>query len=269
MTTARYFANLGWHVYAGVLPGEDPSQLLAPPSASLTIIPIDITKAEMIHEAAYQVKQHTGESGLDVLINNAGIAVAGPLEILPLDDIRRQMEVNFIGQIAVTQAFLPLLRQSRGRIINIGSILGRVVTPFSGPYCASKFAVEAMTEALRKELMPWGIEVVVIEPTIISTAIWGKTSGWLEEIRSELPPDAQKLYGQRLNIMQESIGDQQNISGPPEEVARIVYQAATAQKPKARYTVGPDRLIMGFAVRFLPDRLREQILMRRLKMWQR
>ncbi|MEO1167023.1 MAG: SDR family NAD(P)-dependent oxidoreductase, partial [Chloroflexota bacterium] len=144
--TARHMHALGWQVFAGVYPGEDTTKLTEGinDSARLHVVDIDITNAEMVATAQAKIAQHTDK--LHGLVNNAGISVSGPLEVLPLDDIRRQMEVNVIGQIAVTQAMMPMIRTATGRIVNVASILGRLVAPFSGPYCASKFALEAVTD---------------------------------------------------------------------------------------------------------------------------
>ena len=177
------------------------------------------------------------------------------------------MDVNFFGQIAVTQAFMPLVRQATGRIINVASILGRIVVPFSGPYCASKFAMEAITDALRMELMPDGIHVVAIQPTIIGTGIWAKQHAWQDEMMSELPPEARQKYEQRLQILSQSTTDQQHLSAPPDIIAQAIDHAMTSATPKTRYTVGPDKAGLLLMAHFVPDRLRDQILMRRINLW--
>jgi len=263
--TARHMHQLGWEVFAGVYPGEDTSALTADISDRLHLIPVDITQADMVRKAQEQIAQHT--NSLDGLVNNAGIALTGPMEFLPIDDIRRQIEVNYIGQVAVTQALLPMIRQAKGRIINVASILGRVVTPFSGAYCASKFAMEAFTDVLRMELRQWHIDVVAIEPTIIQTAIWQKVSEWQAMVLEELPAHAQALYGEQLAIMAQSTVDQQAISVSPQVIADAIDHALCSSKPKTRYTVGQDALILSLAWRFVPDRLRDQIILRRLNLW--
>src|SRR5574341_29762 len=164
---ALYLDELGYRVFAGVRRPSDGETLKAKASARLTPVVMDVTDVASIDRAVETVKQAVGSVGLAGLVNNAGIGVGGPLEVVPLADLRKQFEVNVIGQVAVTQAFLPLLRQGRGRIVNMGSIAGRVVMPFMGPYSASKFALEALTDAMRLEFQPWGIQVSIVEPGAI------------------------------------------------------------------------------------------------------
>lgn len=267
LATAKHFDALGWQVFAGVLPQENTTRLLEGASERLRTVPIDITDSTMVRAAGETVAKALDSAGLIGLVNNAGIAVPGPLEILPLEDIRRQMEVNFTAQISVTQAFLPLIRRAQGRIVNIGSILGRVVTPYSGAYCASKFAIEAFTEALRMELRPWRIHVSVVEPTIIATNIWKEADKHLDIIHSELSGSARELYNERIALMQKATQAQSQIAGSTDKVVKAIVHALTAPRPKTRYPVGPDARIMVFISRFLPDRWREQIILRRLGMW--
>ncbi|MEK7693262.1 MAG: SDR family oxidoreductase, partial [Chloroflexota bacterium] len=169
---ALHLDALGWRVFAGVRKGADGEALQRKASARLIPVRIDVTDQASIASACDAVAQELGARGLDGLVNNAGIAVAAPLEFVPIDDLRRQLEINVIGQIAVTQAFLALIRTARGRIVNIGSVSGKLATPFTGPYSASKFAMEALTDALRIELRPWKIEVSIVEPGSIATPIW-------------------------------------------------------------------------------------------------
>lgn len=263
--TARQLHSMGWEVFAGVFPNEDTSALTAHITERLHLIEIDVTNTDMIRSAQDAIRRQTDT--LDALVNNAGTAITGPMEVLPIEDIRRQMEVNYIGQIAVTQAMLPLIRAAQGRIVNVASILGRLVVPFSGPYCASKFAVQAFTDALRMELRPWKIPVIAIQPTVIQSAIWQKQLEWQEMVREELPPHAQEMYAEQLTIMEKSTRDQQAIAASPQVVADAIAEALNSPNPKTRYTVGPDALILTLLWRFLPDSLRDQVLMRRLKMW--
>lgn len=267
LATAKQLDARGWRVFAGVLPQEDTARLRDGASERLHIVPIDITQPQLVYAARDTVSRALGDGGLKGLVNNAGIAVPGPLEILPLDDIRRQMEVNFTAQVAVTQAFLPLIRRGGGRIVNIGSILGRVVTPYSGAYCASKFAIEAFTEALRMELRPWGIPVSVVEPTIIATNIWKETDKHLDTIHSELSGPARELYAAFIIRMQQATQAQSRLAAPTDKVVAAIVHALSARRPKTRYPVGPDARAMVFISRFLPDRWREQIILRRLGMW--
>ena len=169
--SALHLASLGFKVFAGVRRDEDADRLRAVANGSIEPVHIDVTDQASIDAAAGRVREATGGS-IAGLVNNAGIAVPGPLEHLPVDEFRRQLEVNVTGQVAVTQAFLPMLRPSRGRIVNIGSIGGRVAAPMLGPYAASKHAMEGLTDSLRRELRPSGIEVSIIRPGPIATEIW-------------------------------------------------------------------------------------------------
>ena len=174
---ALHLDQLGWRVFAGVRKDSDGEALQRKASPRLMPVRIDVTDAASIAGAREIVARELGDRGLDGLVNNAGVVVAGPLEFVPMDDLRRQLEINVIGQIAVTQAFLSFVRTARGRIVNIGSVSGKMATPFVGPYAASKFAMEALTDALRCELRPWGIQVSIVEPGSIATPIWEKDAG--------------------------------------------------------------------------------------------
>jgi NAD(P)-dependent dehydrogenase (short-subunit alcohol dehydrogenase family) len=188
---------------------------------------------------------------LDGLVNNAGIAVAGPLEFLPADELRRQLEVNVVGQLRLVQMLLPALRASRGRIVNIGSISGRSALPFLGAYAMSKFALEAMSDALRIELRPWGIRVAIVEPGTIRTQMWTRE-------RPDPPEEAMTLYGGRISAFREFALKRAAGGAPAEAVAEVVEQALTAERPRARYLVGRDARIRA-GVERLPDRLRDRI----------
>jgi NAD(P)-dependent dehydrogenase (short-subunit alcohol dehydrogenase family) len=191
---------------------------------------------------------------LDGLVNNAGVAVAGPLEFLPAEELRRQLEVNVVGQLRMVQLVLPALREAQGRIVNIGSISGRSALPFLGAYAMSKFALEAMTDALRVELRPWGVRVAIVEPGTIKTPMWTRE-------RPDPPPEALTLYGERLAAFREFALKRSAGGAPPEAVAKVVEQALTADRPSARYLVGRDaRLRAG--VERLPNRIRDRVYKR-------
>lgn len=267
LATARKMDRLGARVFAGYLPGEDLTALKEDASSSLTPLPIDITNSQSIQAALKTITNAVGTSGLYGLVNNAGITVTGPIESIPLEAIRQQFDVNFFGHIAVTQAFLPLVRQAKGRIVNLCSILGRVVAPFSAPYCASKFAMEAYTDALRMELKPWGIHVVGIEPGLIRTPIWEKTLTNVDEFLAELPPNARELYGERYGItMRESIAGASTHASEPEEVGEAIAHALTAPRPKTRYLVGKEARLIATLRWLLTDRLLDALILRRYKM---
>jgi len=242
----------GYAVFAAVRRPTDADALKAVASSRLMPIFLDVTDAASIRSAADEVGARAPR-GLSGLVNNAGIAVGGPLEFIPLDELRRQVEVNVIGQVAVTQAFLPLLRRAGGRIVNIGSVSGRLASPLAGPYAASKFAMEAITDALRRELAPWDLKVVMIEAGNVSTPIWAKSASRAEEMLATLPPQARTLYGDDMAGMIRHAGNPPG-AGPPDAVARAVERALTARRPHPRYLVGRDAKIVMRLVRFLPDR---------------
>jgi NAD(P)-dependent dehydrogenase (short-subunit alcohol dehydrogenase family) len=267
LATARRFDILGWRVIAGVLPSDDTSELRANLSDNAYIIDIDITQAGDISKARQTIGKIIGDDGLHGLVNNAGIAVTGPIEALPMEAIRQQFEVNFFGHVAMTQALLPAIRQAKGRIVNITSILGRVTVPFSAPYCASKYAMEAYSDSLRMELMPDGIEVIIIEPTIIGTNIWTKQQTWQDEMMSELPPQQQAKYENRLKILRTTTDEQASLGESPDIIADTIQHAMTSKRPKARYTVGREANAFLFLAKSMPSRWRDQILMRRLHLW--
>src|SRR6185312_16425833 len=188
---ARRLAGLGFQVFAGVRRPED-GERLARDVPGLRPLILDVTDADSIAQATRTVEQQTGGRGLAGLVNNAGVAVPAPIEYQPIDDFRRQLEINLIGQVAVTQAFLPQLRAARGRIVNMSSIGGKVAVPLLGAYAASKFGLEGFSDTLRRELRPWGIRVAVVEPGTIATPIWDKGIASGDELTRTLPPAAQR-----------------------------------------------------------------------------
>jgi NAD(P)-dependent dehydrogenase (short-subunit alcohol dehydrogenase family) len=244
---AERLAGAGWRVFAGVR-----SEGAAP--AGATEVLLDVTDGESISRAVEAV----GEP-LDGLVNNAGIAVAAPLEYLPLDELRRQLEVNVVGQVAVTQAFLPALRAVRGRVVLIGSIAGTSALPFLGPYAISKFALEALADSLRVELEPDGIAVSIIRPGTIATPIWQKP----QPVADALAPEALEHYGPRLEALRSFAAARAAKAAPADKVAQAVEHALSARRPRTRYLVGRDARIRG-AIERLPDRLRDRIVSRTL-----
>lgn len=256
----------GWRVFAGVRRDVDAQRLRQHASQRLTPIMLDVTDQAQIEAAAATVGDAVGDAGLSGLVNNAGIAVPGPLEFLPIDELRRQLEVNVTGQVAVTQAFLPLLRKARGRIVNIGSISGKLATPLMGPYCASKFAVEALTDSLRQELRPWGIEVAIVEPGNIDTPIWQKGQAYGDELEKRLPREAMALYGPAVSALREAARKMEEAGIPPDRVARAVEHALTSRRPRTRYVVAFDATVQRLLAALAPDRLRDRLIAWQLKL---
>jgi len=260
---ALHLDRLGFQVFAGVRRDEDGQALRREASDRLVPVLLDVTDAASIEDAEGRVAEAVGATGLAGLVNNAGVAVAGPLEFLPLSELRRQLEVNVIGQIAVTQAMLPHLRRSRGRVVNIGSISGKSSLPFTGAYGASKHALEALTDALRVELMPWGIEVSIVEPGVIATPIWQTSIRAAEAVMQDYPPEAHEYYGAAIEKVRAGVAANGETGRPPEDVARVVAHALTARRPRTRYLVGRDAKVR-LLLEKLPDRLRDRLIASRL-----
>lgn len=254
--------HMGFRVFAGVRTEAASAELQRQASHRLTPIFLDVTDAATIATAAGRVAQETGAAGVSGLVNNAGIAIAGPLEFMPVDELRKQLEVNVIGQVAVTQAFLPQLRQGQGRIVFIGSIAGKSAVPLMGPYSASKFALEAVADTLRLELRPWGMHVAIIEPGTIATPIWQKSLAMADALTAQLPPRALHLYGRLIQFVRERAASVRGI--PPEQVARAVVHALTARLPRTRYVVGRDAQLR-LVLERLPTRLRDRVVMRSMR----
>jgi NAD(P)-dependent dehydrogenase (short-subunit alcohol dehydrogenase family) len=229
----------GWRVFAGVRREGD-----APAGTEELLLDVTDPPASLAVDR------------LDGLVNNAGIAVAGPLEFLDADELRRQLEVNVVGQLRVTQLALPGLREAGGRIVNVGSISGRSALPFLGAYAMSKFALEAMTDSLRIELRPWGIHVAIVEPGTIKTPMWTRE-------RPDPPPEGLALYGERLAAFRSFALKRSEGGAPAEAVAETVEHALTAERPKARYLVGRDAKLRA-GVERLPNRIRDRVYKRLL-----
>jgi NAD(P)-dependent dehydrogenase (short-subunit alcohol dehydrogenase family) len=250
--TARHLAGLGFDVFAGVRKDEDAERLAG---SNITPLKIDVTDQASIDAAAEQV-----DGPLAGLVNNAGFAVAGPLEYLPIDELRRQLETNVVGQVAVTQAFLPRIREARGRIVFMSSIGGRVSLPIAGPYNASKFAIEGLADSLRRELRPWGIEVVLIEPGAVTTPIWEKGADAANKLLDGMPPEVGERYGDVIATLQRESKKFETDATDPIEVAKAVEKALTASRPKTRYVVGTDAKMRATMARLLPDRVMDALI---------
>jgi NAD(P)-dependent dehydrogenase (short-subunit alcohol dehydrogenase family) len=262
---ALHLDRVGFRIWAGVRRSSDGEALVGQASRRLTPIILDVTDSNSIAAALAGVSADVGSDGLAGLVNNAGIVVAAPVEILPIAELRKQLEVNVIGLVAVTQASLPLLRRGRGRVVNMGSISGRMATPVIGAYAASKFAVEALTDALRVEVQPWGIDVALIEPGAVATPIWEKSQAAGLALRQAWTPDAAGLYADALSAVERAALRSARRAISPEAVVRAVAHALTATRPKTRYLVGTAARIQA-TIALLPDRLRDRLLTRALRL---
>lgn len=252
-------ASEGFTVFAGVRSDEDAQRLAA--IAGVAPLQLDVTDAEQIRDAAHAV--HENGAPLRGVVNNAGIAVPGPLEFLPVDELRRQFEVNFFGAIGVTQAFLPMLRSSKGRIVFMSSVSGQIASAFVGAYSSSKFALEAAADVLRMELRGSGVKISVVQPGNVDTPIWNKGRGQKDSLLARAP-QAGEYYGKHLEALT-SLSQSQKASGiDPVIVARVVLHALTAEKPRARYAVGSPAGWMRRIFTALPEHVRDRTLMRRM-----
>jgi NAD(P)-dependent dehydrogenase (short-subunit alcohol dehydrogenase family) len=249
---ATHLAGLGFEVVAGVRDESD-----APPG--IEAVRLDVTSA---HDVA-AVAQRIGPR-LDALVNNAGIAVNGPIEVLPIEEWRRQLEVNVIGQVAVTRALLPALLTARGRIVNMSSIGGRFALPLLGPYTASKFALEAVSDCLRREIGPLGVHVACVEPGAIATPVWGKSRAEGERLVAAMPADARRRYETLISTVRREAERMEREGLPPTAVAEVVGHALTASRPRTRYVVGRDARMRAVAARLLPDRALDALVRRAL-----
>ena len=260
---AKILAGNGFHVFGSVRKEADAARLKAEFGDRFTPLLFDITDADAVNRAAEQAAAALGNATLAGLVNNAGIAVAGPLLYLDIDELRHQLEVNVTGQLIVTQAFAPLLGADRsrsgapGRIVMITSVGGRNANPFTGPYNASKFALEGLAESLRRELMMFGIDVIVVAPGAVATPIWDKA----EQI--DTSRYANTPYAAALDRVKSYMLELGRRGFPPEKIGEAVYRALAARKPKVRYTVTPDR-IQNLMVNTLPKRILDRIVAGRL-----
>jgi NAD(P)-dependent dehydrogenase (short-subunit alcohol dehydrogenase family) len=261
---ALHLDKLGYRVFAGIRKAADGESLRQRASARLVPVRLDISDEAEVGQAARNVIEALGGEGLAGLVNNAGIVVGGMLEFLPLEALRLQLEVNVVGQIAVTQAFLPSLRKARGRIVNMGSVSGLISGPFTGAYSASKFALEALTDSLRLELRPWKIHVSIVEPGYIQTPFVSKSLAAAEALRAQLPEEALQLYGASLRAVREGTEREAAKAASTEVVVKAVVHALAARRPRTRYVVGNHSSFQIALGRALPDRWRDALIARAL-----
>lgn len=262
-------AERGFTVYAGVRRAEDAEALQAAFTAlpatsgrgSLTPVTLDVTCADHIAAVVERVTAEAGPTGLAGIVNNAGIAVAGPMEFIPLEDLRQQLEINVLGKVAFTQAIMPLIRSSTGRLVFIGSVSGLVSSRLLGSYAASKFAIEAVADALRRELEPWRIRVSIIEPGRIATPIWRKSVEDAMARLDRMPEEARSNYASVMEDIVKGAEEATRVGTPPSAVARAVYRALTDARPRTRYFVGTDAHIINVLRRVLSDPLFDRLIM--------
>ena len=259
--TARVLATRGFHVLAGVRREPDAEQLA---DENLEPVIVDVTDPVQIAAIADRVANDRESRPLRALVNNAGIAVNAPVEAIPMEEWRRQFEVNFFGQVAVTQALLPALLSVRGRVVNVSSIGGRVAGPTYGAYSASKFALEAMSDVLRREVERFGVQVIVVEPGAVATPIWSKGIATAQELVAQMRPEHQTRYRDLIAAALERAQAASKDGIDPADAARTIADAIDAAKPRTRYLVGRDAKLMARIAAILPDRAVDRLIARNL-----
>ena len=260
----KVLVQKGFHVFGSVRKAADGERLKAEFGDAFTPLLFDVTDEAAVRAGARQVEAALGGATLAGLVNNAGIAVAGPLLHLPIEDFRQQMEVNVTGIVIVSQAFAPLLgaegqhRKDPGRIVNISSVGGKTANPFLAPYCASKFAVEGLSESLRRELLAFGVDVIVVAPGAVATPIWAKA----DEL--DIKAYANTVYAGPLARLQAYMQGLGKSGLPPERIGEAIHTALTTSKPKVRYTVSPEPFQVFMSERVLSKRALDSIVGKRL-----
>lgn len=228
----------GWHVFAGDRSPDNSGGDERVGAGVLTRVTVDVTNANQIAAARDLIASHVGDAGLDGLANVAGIGIPGPLETMPMADLRFSFEVDVLGQVAMTQAMLPLLRSAQGRIVFIGSIADRIALPFFGALSASKSAIAAINDTFRQELAPWGIDVVLIEPGFISTGADKATKARIDQLIADFTPEQRALYGDMFQSATDAGYKTQTSGSPPAVVANVILESLTTAKPKKHYLTG-------------------------------
>ena len=248
-------SRAGWRVFAGVRKSQDGESLRTESRGSVIPVILDVTDEESIRQAAVTVEKELAGGGLDGLVNNAGITVQGPLEFVPMAMFEQQLKVNVTGQLAVTQAFLPLIRKTRGRVVFMGSESGRFTLPLLGPYSTSKFALEAVANALRLELQSAGIRVSLMEPGSAKTKIWDKAVANSDRIIDAMPAQARQYYASELRLLSILPARMNKMAFSPKKVSKAVIHALTAKRPKIRYVIGAEAKVMVFFYHLTPARI--------------
>ncbi|HEX7426014.1 MAG TPA: SDR family NAD(P)-dependent oxidoreductase [Mycobacterium sp.] len=248
-------ASSGWDVVAGVRSGQDAAAITKLNPQRVSAVILDVTDGADIAQLSESLPQR-----LDAVVNNAGVVVVGPVETVTPDEWRKQLEINVIGQLAVTQAALPRLRESHGRVVFISSVNGRISVPMLGPYCASKFALEAAADALRLELKEWGIAVVLVEPAQTDTDLWRTADDMMLETEAAMSPGHRELYAKHITGMKKFIPMARKTAVPTDKVVTVVEEALTARRPRARYVVGLGPKLQIAFVTNMPAALRDRVM---------
>jgi NAD(P)-dependent dehydrogenase (short-subunit alcohol dehydrogenase family) len=251
----EHLASTGWDVIAGVRSDEDANAITKVDPQRISAVILDITNADDIARLPDGLPDR-----LDAVVNNAGVAVGGPIETVTPEDWRKVLDVNVVGQFAVTRAVLPKLRESRGRILFISSVNGRIATPMLGPYSASKFALEAACDALRVELRGWGVPVVLIEPAQTDTDMWRTADTMVTDIEAAMSPQHRELYAKHVAGMKKFVPRARRMASPTATVVAVVEEALTARRPRARYVVALLPKLQTALVTNMPTALRDRLM---------
>lgn len=260
--TAREMGRRGFHVLAGVRRERDADAIRAP---GIEPVIIDVTIPDHIQALVARVRDDPQRRTLRALVNNAAIQANVPIEAFPVEQWRRMFEVNLFGQVAVTQALLPALLRSKGRVVNISSVGGRVAMPTYGPYAGTKFALEAVSDSLRRELAPSGVRVVVVEPGAVHTEMLGRAIATATELVSTMTPEQRGRYGGLVHAVNAQAISSTESGLPASAAASVIAKAVTARRPRTRYTVGRDAALITRMVRFLPDGALDRVLVAALR----
>jgi NAD(P)-dependent dehydrogenase (short-subunit alcohol dehydrogenase family) len=250
--TARELARRGFHVLAGVRRDEDADAIRGPGIEPLII---DITRPDHIRALAARVDGDPQGRAVRALVNNAAIQANVPVEAFAIDEWRRMFEVNLFGHIAVTQTLLPALIRSKGRVVNISSVGGKVAMATYGPYAGTKFALEAVSDSLRREVAPFGVQVVVVEPGAVRTEMLGRAIATANELLSAMTPEQGQRYGGLVRAVNTQAVSSTKSGLPADAAAKVIADAVTARNPRTRYTVGRDATLLTRLARILPDRM--------------
>jgi NAD(P)-dependent dehydrogenase (short-subunit alcohol dehydrogenase family) len=255
--TARELARRGFHVLAGVRRDRDADAIRGP---GIEPIIIDITNPDHIRALATRVHEDPQGRAVRALVNNAGMALNVPVEAFAIDEWRRLFEVNLFGHIAVTQTLLPALIRSKGRVVNISSVGGKIAMATYGPYAGTKFALEAVSDSLRREIAQFGVQVVVVEPGAVSTGLAGRAIATAHELVSTMTPEQCQRYGGLVQAITAQAASHTESGLPADAAAKVIAKAVTARKPRTRYTVGRDAALITLLSRILPDRILDRVL---------
>lgn len=261
--TALRLAADGFHVLAGIRRPEDATRLAAP---NIEPVIADITRPDTLAALARRIADDPERRPLRAIVNNAGVAVNAPVEMAPLDEWRHQIEVGVIGQIAVIQALMSALLAAGGRVVNIGSLGGKIAMPGFGPYSAAKFAMEAVNDSLRREMQPYGVAVVMITPGGVSTGMSARGIATASRLADLMTPEQHRRHDRLFEAVVEQANDWSQNGIRPEQVAAVISRAIHAPRPRTRYTAGPDAALLTRLIRFLPERLLDGVLRRQMKL---